>query len=312
MRTRRQLSSSDPMSLIGGHRPVLLHEVIESLQIRPDDIVLDGTLGGAGHAKEIVHKLGTKGAFIGIDADAAAIARAKEALQDSVAKVHLVEGNFRNAGAYLEELGVSHITKALFDLGWSGFQLTAGRGFSFLQDEPLLMTYDENPPEHTLTAKLAVNTWKEESLADVIYGWGEERYSRQIARGIVKARTTKRIETSKELAEIIRESVPAFYRKGKLHPATKTFQALRIAVNDELGAIKHGLSSAFHKLVPGGRMAVITFHSIEDREVKRMFLEWAQNGVAERITKSPLKPSAEELRGNPRARSAKLRVLQKI
>lgn len=300
------------MSLIGGHRSVLLQEVIESLQIRPDDIVLDGTLGGAGHAKEIVHLLGTKGAFIGIDADAAAIARAKEALKDSVAKVHLVEGNFRNTGMYLDNLGVTHITKALFDLGWSGFQLTAGRGFSFLQDEPLLMTYDEDPTEHTLTAKLAVNTWKEESLADVIYGWGEERYARQIARGIVKARTTKRIETSKELAEIIRESVPAFYRRGKLHPATKTFQALRIAVNDEMGALKYGLSSAFQKLAPGGRMAVITFHSIEDREVKRMFLEWAQNGNAERITKSPLKPSAEELKANPRARSAKLRVLQKI
>lgn len=300
------------MSLIGGHRPVLLHEVIESLQIRPDDIVLDGTLGGAGHAKEIVHKLGTKGVFIGIDADAAAITRAKEALQDSVAQVNLVEGNFRDAGRHLDNLGIPHLTKALFDLGWSGYQLTAGRGFSFLQDEPLLMTYEEDPSEHALTAKLIVNTWKEESLADVIYGWGEERYARQIARGIVTARTTKEITTSKELASIIRESVPAFYRRGKLHPATKTFQALRIAVNDEMGAIKYGLSSAFQKLAPGGRMAVITFHSVEDREVKRMFLGWSENGNALRITKSPLKPSAEELKANPRARSAKLRVLQKI
>lgn len=300
------------MSLIGGHRPVLLQEVIESLQIRPDDIVLDGTLGGAGHAKEIVHKLGTKGVFIGIDADAAAITRAKEALRDSVAQVNLVEGNFRDAGRHLDNLGIPHLTKALFDLGWSGYQLTAGRGFSFLQDEPLLMTYEEDPSEHALTAKLIVNTWKEESLADVIYGWGEERYARQIARGIVTARTTKEITTSKELASIIRESVPAFYRRGKLHPATKTFQALRIAVNDEMGAIKYGLSSAFQKLAPGGRMAVITFHSVEDREVKRMFLGWSENGNALRITKSPLKPSAEELKANPRARSAKLRVLQKI
>jgi 16S rRNA (cytosine1402-N4)-methyltransferase len=300
------------MSLIGGHRPVLLQEVIESLAIRPDDIVLDGTLGGAGHAREIVHQLGTKGVFIGIDADAAAIGRAKEALKDAVATVHLVEGNFRNAESYLGKHGIPYITKALFDLGWSGYQLTAGRGFSFLQDEPLLMTYEAEPSEHTLTAEKAVNTWREESLADVIYGWGEERYSRQIARGIIQARAHAKITTSKQLAEIIRSSVPAFYRKGKLHPATKTFQALRIAVNDEMGALKYGLTGAFQKLAPGGRIAVITFHSVEDREVKRLFLEWSQTGNAERITKSPIKPSEAELKANPRSRSAKLRVLQKI
>jgi 16S rRNA (cytosine1402-N4)-methyltransferase len=300
------------MSLIGGHRPVLLHEVIESLSLRPDDIVLDGTLGGAGHAREIVHQLGTKGVFIGIDADAAAIGRAKEALKDAVATVHLVEGNFRNAESYLGKHGITHLTKALFDLGWSGFQLTAGRGFSFLQDEPLLMTYVAEPTEHTLTAERVVNTWKEESLADVIYGWGEERYSRQIARGIVAARAKKPITTSKELAEIVRGSVPPFYRKGRLHPATKTFQALRITVNDEMGALKYGLAAAFQRLAPGGRLAVITFHSVEDREVKRTFLDWAESGNAERITKSPIKPSDAEVKANPRSRSAKLRVIQKL
>lgn len=299
------------MSLIGGHRPVLLHEVIESLAIRPDDIVLDGTLGGAGHAREIVHQLGTKGVFIGIDADAAAIGRAREALKGAVATVHLIEGNFKDAESYIGKHGITHITKALFDLGWSGFQLTAGRGFSFLQDEPLLMTYVAEPTEHTLTAEKVVNTWKEESLADIIYGWGEERYSRQIAKGIVAARAKKPITTSKELAEIVRGSVPPFYRKGRLHPATKTFQALRITVNDEMGALKQGLTGAFHKLVPGGRMAVITFHSVEDREVKRMFREWADSALAERITKSPITPSEEEVRANPRSRSAKLRVIQK-
>lgn len=300
------------MSLIGGHRPVLLQEVIESLAIRPDDIVLDGTLGGAGHAREIVHQLGTKGVFIGIDADAAAIGRAREALKGAVATVHLIEGNFRNAESYFGKLRIPHITKALFDLGWSGFQLTAGRGFSFLQDEPLLMTYVAQPSEHTLTAEKVVNTWKEVSLADVIYGWGEERYSRQIARGIVEARAKKPITTSKQLAEIVRGSVPPFYRKGRLHPATKTFQALRIAVNDEMGALKFGISGAFQRLAPGGRLAVITFHSVEDREVKRMFLEWAKSGNAQRITKSPLKPSDEEVKANPRSRSAKLRVIQKL
>jgi len=300
------------MSLIGGHRPVLLHEVIESLAIRPDDYVLDGTLGGAGHAREIAHRLGTKGVFIGIDADAAAIGRAREALEGAVAIVHLVEGNFKDAESYCGKLRITHLTKAFFDLGWSGYQLTAGRGFSFLQDEPLLMTYVAEPTEHTLTAEKVVNTWKEESLADIIYGWGEERYSRQIAKGIVAARAKKPITTSKELAEIVRGSVPPFYRKGRLHPATKTFQALRITVNDEMGALKEGLTGAFRKLAPGGRMAVITFHSVEDREVKRLFLEWAKSGQAERITKSPIKPGEEEVKANPRSRSAKLRVIQKL
>ena len=315
------------MSLIGpkhtkrvsgteGHRPVLLHEVVEQLSLRPDDIVLDGTLGGAGHAEAIAHQLGTKGVFIGIDADHAAIERAKAMLTKSVASVHLIEGNFRNVGSYLWKHGIPHITKALFDLGWSGYQLTAGRGFSFLQDDPLLMTYTEHPNAETLTARTIVNLWKEESIADVVYGWGEERYSRQIARGIVEARKKKPIETSRELGEIIRSSVPAFYRKGsasrRMHPATKTFQALRIAVNDEMGALKEGLTNAFQKLAPGGRLAVITFHSVEDREVKRMFLEWARLGNAERITKSPITPSREEVKANPRSRSAKLRVVQKI
>lgn len=312
MRTRRHQSSSDPMSLIGGHRPVLLQEAIEHLAIRPDDIVLDGTLGGAGHAREIVHQLGTKGVFIGIDADSAAIERAREALGSAVAQVHLIEGNFRHAESYLGKHGISQITKALFDLGWSGFQLTAGRGFSFLQDEPLLMTYAEHPDEHALTAEKIVNTWQESSLADVIYGWGEERYARQIARGIIQARATEPITTSKQLAEIIRSSVPAFYRRGKLHPATKTFQALRIAVNDEMGALKEGITAAFEMLAPQGKIAVITFHSIEDREVKKLFLQWASEERAIRITKSPIKPSEEEIRKNPRSRSAKLRILQKV
>lgn len=300
------------MSLIGGHRSVLLHEVIETLAIRPDDIVVDATLGGAGHAKAIAQLLGTKGAFIGIDADAAAIERAREALKDVVTPTHLIQGNFKNVESYLGKHGIPSITKALFDLGWSGYQLTSGRGFSFLQDEPLLMTYEDTPGESTLTAATIVNTWKQESLADVIFGWGEERYSRQIAKAIVETRGRNPIETSKQLAEIIRSAVPAFYRNGRLHPATKTFQALRIAVNDEMGALKEGITGAWNMLSPGGRLAVITFHSIEDREVKRMMLAWAQAGAGERITKSPIRPGDEEAKANPRSRSAKLRVLQKL
>jgi 16S rRNA (cytosine1402-N4)-methyltransferase len=300
------------MSLIGGHRSVLLHEVIETLAIRPDDIVVDATLGGAGHAKAIASLLGTKGMFLGIDADATALERAREALKDVVTPTHFIQGNFRNVESYLGKHGIPSITKALFDLGWSGYQLTAGRGFSFLQEEPLLMTYEDTPGEHTLTAERIVNTWKQESLADVIFGWGEERYSRQIAKAIVETRGRNPIRTSTQLAEIIRSAVPAFYRNARLHPATKTFQALRIAVNDEMGALKEGITGAWNMLAPGGRLAVITFHSIEDREVKRMMLAWAQSGEGERITKSPIRPGDVESKANPRSRSAKLRVIQKL
>ncbi len=312
MRTRRQRSSSDPMSLIGGHRTVLLHESIEQLALRPDDIVLDATLGGAGHAREIVRVLGTKGAFIGIDEDADAIERARTALSDAVAPVHLIRGNFRDVESHLGKHGIPHITKALFDLGWSGFQLAAGRGFSFLHDEPLLMTYTDTPSDTQLTAQIIVNTWGEESLADIIFGWGEERYSRPIARGIVAARAKKNITTSLELAEIIRASVPPFYQRGKIHPATRSFQALRIAVNDEMGALKKGLQGAWNVLESSGRIAVISFHSVEDREVKKIMRAWSDAGEGDRITKSPIVPSREEVVSNPRSRSAKLRVMRKL
>lgn len=282
---------------------------MQLLAIRPDDIVVDGTLGGAGHAREIVRLLGTKGTLLGIDADAAALVRAKEALSGAVARVVLEEGNFRFLESYLGKHGIPEITKAIFDLGWSGFQLTAGRGFSFLQEEPLLMTYSDS--EDVLTAETVVNEWGEQSLADIIYGWGEERYSRQIARAIVRAREESRITTSAQLAAIVAKAVPSA-RRGKLHPATKTFQAIRIAVNDEMGALKDGLAAAWRHLAPGGRIAVITFHSVEDREVKRLMLEWERAGEGERLTKSVVQPSKEELAENPRSRSGKLRVIRKL
>ncbi len=282
---------------------------MQLLQIRPDDIVVDATLGGAGHAREIARLLGTKGTLLGIDADAAALSRAKEALSGAVARVVLEEGNFRFLESYLGKHGIPEITKAIFDLGWSGFQLTAGRGFSFLHDEPLRMTYSDD--EDALTAETVVNEWGEQSLADIIYGWGEERSSRQIASAIVRAREESRITTSAQLAAIVAKAVPPA-RRGKLHPATKTFQAIRIAVNDEMGALKEGLAAAWRHLAPGGRIAVITFHSVEDRDVKRLMLEWEQNGEGERLTKSVVQPSAEELAENPRARSGKLRVIRKL
>src|SRR3989344_6425566 len=244
MRTRRLKSSSGPVPSQGhrpqlnkadltGHKPVLLHEAIEQLAIKSDDIVGEATLGGAGHAVAIAAKLGQKGKLIGIDADKNAIERAKKALEHfHTLEIHLIHENFRNLQNILHKLGISKISKALFDLGWSGYQLEEGRGFSFLNDEPLLMTYDEKPDPDKLTARTIINKWSEESLADIIYGWGEERYSRRIARKIVERRAAKPFETSKELAELIKEAVPSKYRYGRLHPATRTFQALRIAVND--------------------------------------------------------------------------------
>lgn len=308
MRTRRQQSSSDPMPLSEGHRPVLLHEVSELLAIQPGDTVVDATLGGAGHAQHLVAQLGNAGTFIGIDADGAAIERAREKLAGSKAHIILEKGNFRNVGSYLGKHMIRTVNKALYDLGWSSYQLTSGRGFSFLADEPLLMTYADTGA--TLTAETVVNTWGEESIADILYGWGDERYSRRIARAIVTARSHRPIRTSKELASIIAQAVPPVYRRGRTHPATKTFQALRIAVNDEFGALKESVQTLWQHVAPGGRIAIITFHSTEDREVKRMLRELAATGGT-LVTRKPLVPTREEVVQNPRARSSKLRCIEK-
>jgi len=293
-----------------GHRSVLLHEAIESLDIQPSDTIVDATLGGAGHSTEIAARLTNTGTLIGFDLDPHAIERSRGALKHAKAQIVLVEDNFRNLAPALEERGVRSISKALFDLGWSAYQLKDGRGFSFLSDEPLHMTYHMNAD--ALTAETIVNEWEESSLADVIYGWGEERYARRIARDIVASRAHTPIKTSRELAEIVRHAVPSAYAHGKIHPATKTFQALRIAVNDELGAIEEALSSAAQMLTVGGRIAVITFHSLEDRIVKHYFTQLEKEGAFQRITKKPIAPSTEELLANPRARSAKLRVIKRI
>lgn len=310
MRTRPIQSSSDPMpSQV--HRTVLLHEAIEFLDIQEKDTVVDATLGGAGHAKEISARLGSQGTFVGFDLDHAAIERAQTALSDARCRVELIEENFREMGNALPARSVREIDKALFDLGWSSFQLEAGRGFSFNTNDPLLMTYTSNTTS-LLTAADIVNNWGENSLADIIFGWGEERYSRRIARALVEYREHKKFTSANELAQVIAEAVPAAYRHGRIHPATKTFQALRIAVNDELGALQKGLHGAFSLLRPNGRIAVITFHSIEDRLVKRHFAELEKQGLARRVNKKVITPSEDELRTNPRARSAKLRVIEKI
>lgn len=308
MRTRRTKSSSNPVPS-ETHRSVLLHEAIEGLDIKPGSVVVDATLGGAGHSRAINNLLGKDGILIGIDADSDAIARARAALSDSKATIHLIEGNFRNLSKILEGLHVKKINSIIFDLGWSAYHLGVGRGFSFRKDEPLLMTYAKDATEGTLTARQIVNEWDEESISDILWGWGEEKFSRQIASRVVEYRKEKPIETTGTLAEIVKKATPVWYRHKKIHPATKTFQALRIAVNDEIGAITDGLGHALEKLSSGGRIAVITFHSTEDRVVKRMFRDWKEKGLGE--AHKLIKPSKEEIEENPRARSSKLRIFKK-
>lgn len=291
------------------HQSVLLDEALDGLDIAPGDVVVDATVGGAGHFKAILDRLDGNGVLIGIDADQGAIERGEKAAAGARPAVHLVEGNFRAIGSMLDKLGITRIDKALFDLGWSAYHLSSGRGFSFRADEPLHMTYGE--PVEGKTAADMVNTASEEALADLLFSLGEERFARQIARGIVTQRETAPITTTGELVSVIEASTPGWYRHRRIHPATKTFQALRIAVNDELGAIRDGLAAAIERLSPGGRIAVITFHSIEDRIVKTMLRDAAHAGKGNVLTKKPVAPSSFELRANPRARSAKLRVFER-
>lgn len=291
------------------HESVLLQEAIDGLAIVPGDVVVDATVGGAGHFSAILERLDGNGVLIGIDADASAIERGEGAATQARAAVHLVEDNFRNMGAILDSIGISTISKALFDLGWSAYHLTSGRGFSFRVDEPLLMTYGEPVPGST--AADMVNTASEEALADLFFTLGEERFARQIAKGIAKERKGKRILTTTDLVNVILASTPVWYHNRRLHPATKTFQALRIAVNDELGSLRAGLAAALERLAPCGRIAVISFHSIEDRIVKTVLRDAAHAGLGSLVTKKPIIPSLAETKANPRARSAKLRVFER-
>jgi 16S rRNA (cytosine1402-N4)-methyltransferase len=293
------------------HTPVLLQEVLEVLNIQENDTVVDGTLGGGGHAQAFAKRLGTGGHLVGFDVDSEAITRARERLGDTQPHVTLIHANFRELVGTLAEYRIQSIDKAFFDLGWSSDQLeVSGRGFSFNRDEPLKMTLSDSKSEDLLTAYDIVNTWQEESIANIIYGWGDERFSRRIARAIVRAREEKPIERTTELVAIISHAVPASARQGKRHPATKTFQAIRIAVNDELGALKDLLDSLPPLANENAIVAFLTFHSLEDKLVKETFRTWAQEGRGESITKKPITPSQTEVGQNPRSRSAKLRAFK--
>lgn len=302
------------MKMKSVHKAVLSNETIQGLSANitekhADVIYLDGTLGGAGHAMLMAEKFSGNINIIGLDRDEDALEMAKDILSEKASKVILENENFRDLDKVLDKHGIKTVDMILLDIGISSDQLdTAGKGFSFLRDEPLLMTMGD-PEKYYFTAKDIVNKWKEEDIANVIFGYGEERFARKIAKAIVSYRYKKEIETSAELAEIVKNTVPAFYRRSRIHPATKTFQALRIAVNDELESLKQGLSKGYERLKPGGRLAVITFHSIEDRIVKNFFKSIGQS--AKIITKKPIRPTEDEINKNPRSRSAKLRIIEK-
>ena len=306
------------------HRPVLLDECVEALNIRPEGIYLDGTLGRAGHSREIVKRL-TTGRLICVDRDDAALEAAQERLGPWMDKVTLVHSNFDRVDEILDELGIPGADGMLFDLGVSSPQLDDGeRGFSYMADAPLDMRMDR---EEGLTAADVVNTWSQAELKRILSQYGEERYAPQIAGAIVRRREERPIATTLELVEVIKGAMPAKALKEKQHPAKRSFQAIRIAVNDELGSVERMLERAVPRLNKGGRLAVITFHSLEDRIVKTGLAAFARGCTCppdfpvcvcgktpdvRLVNKKPILPSERELEENPRARSAKLRVAEKL
>lgn len=291
------------------HESVLSQEIITGLDIRDDDTVVDATLGNGGHSYSIA-RLGKKVHIIGIDLDPDAIERSKERLKQ-FSNITYVEDSFRNLDSILTHLRLSSINKALFDLGLSSNQLEeSGRGFSFQKNEPLLMTFGKN--HKGFTAEQIVNEWDEENIRHIIRGYGEERFAGRIAKAIVRVREVSPIKTTSKLVEVISSAIPMKNRHGKIHPATKTFQALRITVNDELRSLEDGLTSAFNHLAPTGRIVAISFHSLEDRIVKQMFRAWSDTKLGILLTKKPITPRDEEIIRNPRSRSAKMRIIEKI
>lgn len=306
------------------HKPVLLRPCLDGLNIRPDGIYVDGTFGRGGHSLEIAKRLAT-GRLIAVDRDKAALDAAPARLEGHLDKVTLVRGSFGDLGRILSELGVSGVDGMLFDLGVSSPQLDDGsRGFSYLQDAPLDMRMDQSAG---LTAKDVVNGWSREELKRILWQYGEERCSGLIAAAIVRERGQAPIETTGRLAEIIRGAMPAKARREKQHPAKRSFQAIRIAVNDELGELERMLPAALEALNPGGRLAIITFHSLEDRLVKTAYAQWARGctcppdfpvcvcGKTPKVRlvgKRLITADEEELTDNPRARSAKLRLAEKL
>ena len=306
------------------HRPVLLDECIEGLNIRPEGVYLDGTLGRAGHSREIARRL-TTGRLICVDRDDVALEAARERLAPWMDKVTLVHSNFDQVDGILDGLALPGVDGMLFDLGVASPQLDDGaRGFSYMADAPLDMRMDRS---EGLTAADVVNGWPQEELKRILFQYGEERYAPQIAAAIARRREERPIETTLELVEVIKSAMPARALKEKQHPAKRTFQAIRIAVNDELASVERMLQRAVPRLNKGGRLAVITFHSLEDRIVKTGMASFARGCVCppdfpvcvcgrtpdiRLVSRKPILPTPQEIEENPRARSAKLRVAEKL
>lgn len=302
----------------------MLNECIENLNIKPDGVYLDGTLGMGGHSYQIASRLGS-GRLICIDRDETAIERAGRRLAPFKDKVTLVHGNFSDAAAILDSLGIGGADGMLFDLGVSSPQLDESeRGFSYMNDAPLDMRMDKG---ESLTAYAVVNTWDEQRLLRILWDYGEERYARRIVGAIMERRAQRPVETTLELVDIIKSAMPERALREKQHPAKRSFQAIRIAVNDELGAVSRMMRASIDHLNPGGRLCVITFHSLEDRIVKNAMLDAAKGCTCppsfpvcvcgrtpkiQVLTKKPIIATMEEVRENPRARSAKLRVAVKL
>lgn len=307
-----------------GHYSVMLRECIDSLNIKPGGTYVDATLGMGGHSYEIASRL-TTGRLISIDRDPVALERAVDRLEPFMDRITLVHGNFRDMDAILDDLGIDKVDGMLFDLGVSSPQLDeADRGFSYMQDAPLDMRMDRGD---AVTAAEIVNTWPYADLKRILYDFGEERYAPRVAEAIVKHRQEKPIETTLELVDIVRGAMPAAALREKQHPAKRTFQALRIAVNGELDALSQVLSTAADRLRPGGRLCVVSFHSLEDRIVKNA-INSRENGcicprdfpvctcgfvqTLKSISRKPMLPGTRELSENPRSRSAKLRVAERV
>ena len=305
------------------HKSVLLNETIDGLNIKPDGIYVDGTLGGGGHAYEVCRRLGEKGSIVGIDQDAAAIEAASARLKDFGEKVTIVRSNYCDMKSKLHELGIDKVDGIVLDLGVSSYQLdTAERGFSYREDAPLDMRMDTR---QKMTARDIVNDYTEADLYRVIRDYGEDKFAKNIAKHIVQARAVKPVETTAELSEIIRASIPMKFQKKSGHPAKRTFQAIRIELNRELDVLRDSRDDMIDLLNPGGRLCIITFHSLEDRIVKSAFRKnenpctcppdfpvcvCGKKSKGSIITKKPILPSEEELEYNSRSKSAKLRICE--
>ena len=296
------------------HVPVLLKEVLDSLNLSKGKFIVDGTIDGGGHAREIIKVIMPGGSFLGIDLDIDLLDKIKESFLNEFSRskcdIRVEWANYKDINYVLEQNHLGKPDGILLDLGFSSYHIEdSQRGFSFQKEEILDMRYDTTSG---ISATEAINSMDEGALADMIWRFGEERFSRQIAKAIVQARRKKRIETTIQLVEIIGNAVPAFYRKGRINPATKTFQALRIYVNEELKNLAEFLEKVPGIIAEGGRVAIISFHSLEDRMVKVAFANFKKEGIAKLITKKPIIATREEVSNNPRSRSAKLRVIEFI